>query len=88
MGATELQPAGPGHPCKRMRLGGRQNNMPDEFCMASTCVLPPRSPRRRRTNVLPRVFEMDGPSSVADLVARPSRIRKQQERETVQQAQG
>jgi hypothetical protein len=31
---------------------------------------------------------MDGPSSVADLLARPSRIRKQQERETVQQAQG
>lgn len=66
MGAMELQPAGPGHPCKRMRLGGRQNNMPEEFCMASTCVLPPRSPRWRRTNVLPSVFEMDGTSSVAD----------------------
>jgi hypothetical protein len=43
MGAIELQPAGPGHPCKRMRLGGRQNNMPEEFCMASTCVSLPYS---------------------------------------------
>ena len=24
------------HPCKKMRLGGRQNALPEEFCMAST----------------------------------------------------
>ena len=34
--ATKLEPAGKGHPCPKMRLAGRQNNMPEEFCMAST----------------------------------------------------
>ncbi len=36
--ATKLEKPGPGHPCKKMRLGGRQNWMPEEFCLASTCV--------------------------------------------------
>lgn len=88
MGAMELQPAGPGHPCKRMRLGGRQNNMPEEFCMASTCVLPPRSPRWRRTNVLRAYLKWTALRLSLTRLARPSRIRKQQERETVQQTQG
>ena len=36
--ASKLQPAGEKHPCPKMRLGGRQNNLPGEFCLASTCV--------------------------------------------------
>tara|TARA_B100001758_G_scaffold114420_1_gene97944 strand:+ start:214 stop:327 length:114 start_codon:yes stop_codon:yes gene_type:complete len=36
--ATALQPPeDPSkHPCKKMRLGGRQNALPEEFCIAST----------------------------------------------------
>jgi len=36
--ATALQPPeDPAkHPCKKMRLGGRQNALPEEFCIAST----------------------------------------------------
>lgn len=36
--ATALQPPEDlaKHPCKKMRLGGRQNALPEEFCMAST----------------------------------------------------
>ena len=33
-----LEPAGPCHPCPKTRLGGRQNDLPDEYCSASTCV--------------------------------------------------
>jgi len=33
---TQLQPADAKHPCPKMRLAGRQNYLPDEFCMAST----------------------------------------------------
>ena len=78
MGATELQPAGPGHPCKRMRLGGRQNNMP--FL------------RARLDGDAPTFFRAYLKWTALRLsltrLARPSRIRKQQERETVQQTQG
>lgn len=34
--AAKLEPAGKTHPCSKMRLGGRQNNMPEDFCLAST----------------------------------------------------
>ena len=33
-----LEPAGPCHPCPKTRLGGRHNDLPDEYCSASTCV--------------------------------------------------
>jgi len=36
---ASLEPAQANHPCAKMRLSGRQNNMPEEFCLASTCAL-------------------------------------------------
>jgi hypothetical protein len=32
----DAMPSAVTHPCSKTRLGGRQNNLPEEFCMAST----------------------------------------------------
>jgi hypothetical protein len=36
MASTSLTAANACHPCPKMRLAGRQNAAPDEWCMAST----------------------------------------------------
>ena len=66
--AQKLQKAGPDHPCKRMRLGGRQNNMPEEFCMASTCVLASAPPTVLKSR--PSSADASPPSSSRPVAAR------------------
>lgn len=59
--SAKLEPAGPNHPCPKMRLAGRQNNVPEEWCMASTCV------KHRPSLPPPHIFVFHQP-----LVQRPT----------------